>query len=277
MPEDIEARHGGMHFVDEARSIGINAANAHGAGRRAAEQDEPRASAILVRQSSGDVVEQRHALLHGHGADDAAEDRVGWPATFLSPIASHVDPWRRYAGVDDVDAGRVDASAHQGIAHGVRYRDEACHPVPVLESTARNESDPAGNDEGNAAPAHERGQSDRMRPGIVGVDDVGLPRPQDPPDASGRAKVPVAARPEGRCREASGSRALQEGRRRWRHQQRLLTLCPLGTGEEENLSLAPSPFAAGVEVQDPKWHSGELRRAFTGRQRMEPGRGRNKY
>src|SRR5512132_4106702 len=131
MPEDIEPRHSVMDLLDESSVEALNPGHARAPLTFAAKQHESRAPENLTGQSARDAADQIEALLLGHRADDAANNRGGRPTTLAPPVPRPFHYWSRQSGVNDVDSiGRNSRFHHHGFDR-VRDRDECVDAVPV--------------------------------------------------------------------------------------------------------------------------------------------------
>jgi hypothetical protein len=113
-------------------------------------------------------------------------------------------------GVNDIDAGRVDAPFLERITHGAGDGDESRDALSVLDPSTRHKSHASRDDKRDSPASDQRGKGDGVSPGVVGVHDVGSPCPKPLHDSAGGAKVPVAGRANrGNC-EPGTSRPSQQ-------------------------------------------------------------------
>jgi hypothetical protein len=113
-------------------------------------------------------------------------------------------------GVDDVNAGRIDASLVQRITHGAGDGNESRDAFPVLDPSSRDKGHAPRDNKRDSPASDQRGEGDGMSPGVVGVHDISSPRPQPLHDSAGGAKVPVAGGAYRGNREPGTTRPSQE-------------------------------------------------------------------
>ena len=118
---------------------------------------------------------------------------------------------RWHAGMHDVNPVGIDSTRHQRIADGVGNGDETRDAWPVLDSSARHESDAPGDDERDPPLSHECCEGDCVRPRVMGVDNVRAPGLDALRDLARRPQVPVPGSSDGGNRQPSRPRPSQQG------------------------------------------------------------------
>jgi hypothetical protein len=86
---------------------------------------------------------------------------------------------------------------------------------------------------------------------VVGMNKVGTPGLESPSHTPGRSQVPVTGRSNRRYRKPGCPRPNKERGVGWRDDERFVTCVSLGSREQPDLSLPPSPRFPHIDVQDP--------------------------
>ena len=143
---------------------------------------------------------------------------------------------------------------NQRVAHGAGNGNEAGYPRAILETSARNKSHAARNDQRYVPEPDERGQRQGVRAGIVGVHEVGSPGSYGGPNAPRGGHIPVGAHAHRAGRLARTSEPPDERGVGLTHDERFITTRALPLSEQGDLSLPAAPFAAAVDVQHTQGH-----------------------
>src|SRR6476469_9494276 len=92
----------------------------------------------------------------------------------------------------------------------------------------------------------------RVQPPIVSVYDVDFRFLDAIANSERRAKIPVSAHRQRLSLESRSLRALKKWRSRRREYQRVVHPAAQSFGQQENLTLTSTPFAAGVDMKNSK-------------------------
>jgi hypothetical protein len=111
----------------------------------------------------------------------------------------------------DVDPAGVHPGADHGVSHRARYRDEPRDSLTVLETDRfRCKCNPARHDQGNFLAPDQRDHRQCVRPGIVRVNEIDVPRLHSSPDLSRGTDIPVSAHFDCRDSQSCSAGSLDE-------------------------------------------------------------------
>ena len=218
----------------------------------AARQDGPRAPTGTPWEPPRYSTPPIEAFLVGHSANYSTERGIGWPTALAKPVVGTPDDRRRNSGVHNLDAAGGNTGIYHDCAYRVRDRYEGIDPVQVFQPNLfRRERDTPRDDKSRFSLADQCDSRHRVRACVVRMDDIRVPLAGDCPELAGGAKVPLSAQGQAVCGKPRFVSPADERRACRRDDERTIAEIAKARGQQKYLTLAASPAAPGVDVENP--------------------------